>query len=119
MYVFGGGNYVPKYHGVNDVWCSEDGEHWTQLTEHAGWSPRLWFSSVVYRDHIWMLGGWSNNPSKNWGDVWYSKDGKDWKPLKFRNAEYAREEVEQVEGEEERQQRKGIYYKMQQVNDFM
>lgn len=30
---------------------------------------------------------------------------EDWKPLKFRNAEYAREEVEQVEGEEERQQR--------------
>ena len=82
MYVFGGGNYVPKYHGVNDVWCSEDGEKWTQLTEHAGWSPRLWFSSVVYRDQIWVLGGWSNNPSKNWGDVWHSKDGKDWKQLK-------------------------------------
>ncbi len=81
MYVFGGGNYVPKYHAVNDVWCSEDGEHWTQLTEHAPWSPRLWFSSVVYRDHIFVLGGWSNNPSKNWGDVWYSKDGKEWKQL--------------------------------------
>ena len=36
----------------------------------------------MYRDHIWVLGGWSNNPSKNWGDVWYSKDGKEWKQLK-------------------------------------
>lgn len=84
MYVMGGGNYVPEplYHAKNDVWCSEDGEHWEQLTEHAPWSPRLWFSAVVYREHLWVLGGWSNHPSKNWGDVWYSKDGKEWRQLK-------------------------------------
>jgi len=29
-----------------------------------------------------LLGGWSNNPSTNWGDVWYSKDGKTWNELK-------------------------------------
>lgn len=82
IYVFGGGNYVPKYQAVNDVWCSEDGDTWTRLTEHAQWSPRLWFSSVVYRDRMWVLGGWSNNPSKNWGDVWHSADGIEWTPLK-------------------------------------
>lgn len=81
IYVFGGGNYVPKYHAVNDVWSSEDGVKWTRETEHAPWSPRLWFSSAVYRDRMWVVGGWSNNPSKNWGDVWHSKDGKNWKPL--------------------------------------
>lgn len=81
MWVLGGGNYVPQYHAVNDVWCSEDGEHWECVTEKAPWSPRLWFSSVVYRDRIWVLGGWSNNPSKNWGDVWYSRNGKDWTKL--------------------------------------
>jgi hypothetical protein len=31
---------------------------------------------------MWVLGGWSNNPSKNWGDVWYSSDGKAWHELK-------------------------------------
>ena len=82
MWVFGGGNYVPKYHAVNDVWCSEDGVNWTQVTEQAPWHERLWFSSVVYRGHMWVLGGWSNKPSVNWGDVWYSKNGKDWKQLK-------------------------------------
>jgi hypothetical protein len=82
LYIFGGGNYVPQYHAKNDVWCSEDGVHWTQVTGDAPWNPRLWFSSVVYRDRMWILGGWSNNPSKNWGDVWYSKDGKDWRQLK-------------------------------------
>jgi len=82
MYVFGGGNYLPNYHAVNDVWCSEDGIHWTKVTDAAPWHPRLWFSSVVYRDRMWVMGGWSNNPSVNWGDVWYSKDGRDWKELK-------------------------------------
>lgn len=82
MWVFGGGNYVPKYHAVNDVWCSEDGVKWTKVTDAAPWSPRLWFSAVIYRERMWVLGGWSNNPSKNWGDVWYSKNGKDWKQLK-------------------------------------
>lgn len=82
IYVFGGGNYVPEYHALNDVWCSEDGANWTQVTSAAPWTPRLWFSSAVYRDHLWILGGWSNNPSKNWGDVWYSKDGQNWSELK-------------------------------------
>ena len=82
LYVFGGGNYVPQYHAVNDVWSSADGVQWTQETAAAPWHPRLWFSSVVHRDRIWVLGGWSNNPSKNWGDVWHSKDGKNWRQLK-------------------------------------
>jgi hypothetical protein len=82
IYVFGGGNYVPKYHALNDVWSSEDGVHWQQETEAAPWHPRLWFSSVVYRDRMWVLGGWSNEPSTNWGDVWSSQDGKTWTELK-------------------------------------
>lgn len=78
IWVLGGGNYVPDYHAKNDVWSSEDGEHWTRATESAPWSPRLWFSAVEYRGRIWVLGGWSNDPSKNWGDVWHSQDGKTW-----------------------------------------
>lgn len=82
IYVFGGGNYVPKYEAMNDVWSSSDGLHWEKVTDHAPWSPRLWFSAVTYRGHIWVIGGWSNNPSRNWPDVWYSKDGKSWTQLK-------------------------------------
>ena len=81
LWVFGGGSYVPKYHATNDVWCSDDGIHWEQITEHAPWSPRLWFSAVVHRQRIWVLGGWSNNPSENRGDVWHSRDGKTWTKL--------------------------------------
>lgn len=78
IYVFGGGNYVPTYKAMNDVWSSEDGIHWEKVVDKAPWHERLWFSSVVYRNCIWVLGGWSNNPYKNWNDVWYTRDGIHW-----------------------------------------
>ena len=92
IYVFGGGNYVPNYIARNDVWSSSDGKTWEKVTENAEWSPRLWFSSVVYRDRMWVLGGWSNNPSQNWGDVWYSSDGSHWQQLKSSTIWKARHE---------------------------
>lgn len=82
MYVFGGGNYVPEYAAMNDVWSSEDGVHWTQVSPKAPWHARIWFSSATYRDKLWVMGGWSNNPYKNWSDVWYSSDGINWHELK-------------------------------------
>lgn len=85
IYVMGGGNYVPDYKALNDVWSSSDGKTWECVAEHAEWSPRLWFSSVVYRDRMWVLGGWSNHPSKNWGDVWYSVDGSHWQQLQSKS----------------------------------
>ena len=81
MWVLGGGNYVPNHFALNDVWCSEDGVEWTQVTEDAPWEPRLWFSSVVYRNRIWVLGGWSQEEG-NMGDVWCSADGEHWTRLK-------------------------------------
>lgn len=81
MYVFGGGNYVPEYEAHNDVWSSADGVTWQEETSAAPWHARLWFSAVTYRGHMWVIGGWSNNPAKNWNDVWYSKDGRTWHEL--------------------------------------
>ncbi len=81
MWVFGGGNYVPRHFALNDVWCSEDGVEWTLVRENAPWEPRLWFSSVVYRNRIWVLGGWSQEEG-NMGDVWCSADGEHWTCLK-------------------------------------
>jgi hypothetical protein len=82
IYVLGGGNYVPQYVAYNDVWSSADGVNWQLETAAAPWHTRIWFSSVVYRNRIWILGGWSNNPYKNWSDVWYSQDGKNWTEFK-------------------------------------
>ena len=81
IYLFGGGNYVPAYHAKNDVWSSADGVHWILEHEAAPWSARLWFSTAIYRGRMWVLGGWSNNPSIDYGDVWSSKNGRDWERL--------------------------------------
>jgi hypothetical protein len=82
IWIFGGGNYVPEYEARNDVWSSEDGIHWTQVTKAAPWPARLWFSAVTYRGHMWVAGGWSREGNTNRGDVWYSNDGKNWTQLK-------------------------------------
>lgn len=82
MYVMGGGNYDPEYFGYHDVWSSVDGIHWREETAAAPWHERIWFSSVVWRNHMWVIGGWSGNPYKNWPDAWYSKDGKNWRLLR-------------------------------------
>ena len=81
MWLMGGGRWAPETVLHNDVWCSEDGVNWTQVTAAAPWAPRQWFSLVVYRNHMWVLGGWSRT-NGNFGDVWYTKDGKHWTELK-------------------------------------
>ena len=55
--------------------------NWTEVTAAAPWSARLWFSAVVYQGRMWVLGGWSRVPETNWGDVWFSRDGKEWSEL--------------------------------------
>ncbi len=80
IWVCGGGNYVPRHHALNDVWCSKDGANWTKVTDAAQWGPRLWFSALVYRDRMWVIGGWSKK-TDNYGDVWHCRDGKNWRQL--------------------------------------
>lgn len=92
IWVLGGGNYLPKNAAHNDVWSSSDGVHWTRETEHAPWEPRIWFSSVAYRDQLWVLGGSSKAPHKNLGDVWHSPDGKHWTELKTKDVWRSRHE---------------------------
>jgi hypothetical protein len=81
IWILGGGAWRPETIPKNDVWCSEDGVNWTEVTPAAPWAPRMWFSLVVYRDRLWVLGGWSRTHG-NFGDVWYSKNGRDWTELK-------------------------------------
>jgi hypothetical protein len=91
IYVLGGGNYVPDYQAKNDVWSSSDGVNWTCEAESAPWAPRIWFSAAVYRQRIWVLGGWSKEKD-NFGDVWHSADGKTWQRLETEHGWKARHE---------------------------
>ncbi len=72
----------PHYTTLNDVWCSEDGVHWTRVLEHAPWSPRMWFIPKVYAGRLWIIGGYDNANSVNLGDVWYTEDGREWHEFK-------------------------------------
>ena len=81
IWVLGGGNYTPGYKAFSDVWSSSDGKSWQKVTEAASWLARLWFSSLVYRDHLWVFGGWSDHPFQDSNDVWFSPDGKSWQAL--------------------------------------
>ncbi len=82
LWIMGGGHWNPENIPLNDVWCSEDGVNWTQVTDAAPWRPRMWFSLAVYRDRMWLLGGWSRADG-NYNDVWYSKDGANWTEMQF------------------------------------
>ena len=77
---------------LNDVWSSEDGEIWTESkppndrdgnkvskdTEGIDanwWLARADHTSVVFKDKIWVLGGYTG---KYLNDVWSSEDGETW-----------------------------------------
>jgi hypothetical protein len=80
IWIMGGGQRFPDPSSRNDIWNSEDGVHWNKVTSSAPWKPRMWFSTVVYRDRMWVIGGWDEPGNK--GDVWYSKDGVNWTEFK-------------------------------------
>lgn len=85
IWLIGGGIFTGSYYpftAYNDVWCSSDGRHWTKILDHAPWEPRIWGSSVVYKNRLWLIGGFQSEPEwKNLEDVWYSGDGMTWNRL--------------------------------------
>ncbi|WP_246067347.1 cadherin-like beta sandwich domain-containing protein [Paenibacillus koleovorans] len=85
LWLLGGGvmgsSYFP-FVAYNDVWSTSDGIHWERATAHAPWPARIWGSTVVYKNKMWMIGGYRAEPeSRHFGDVWYSTDGIEWTAL--------------------------------------
>ena len=60
----------------NDVWWSQDGKDWTEVTGSADFSPRNAHRVVAHNDKLWVIGGWDGT-LKN--DVWQSEDGENWR----------------------------------------
>ena len=72
------GNRKDKY-PVGDVWSSEDGVNWTQVTAMAPWSTREHAGVVVYKDKLWLTGGRVGELRDSWAsDMWHSPDGIKW-----------------------------------------
>lgn len=86
LFLLGGGTWRNDYFPFvawNDVWVTENGRDWHLVLEQAPWTPRIWGAAAVYRDRLWVLGGFRSDPTwENLGDVWYSSDGSHWYELK-------------------------------------
>lgn len=95
LWVIGGS--VQSYHPLKtyrDVWRSPDGIHWEQVTDEAPWLGRNWGSTAVYRDRMWLFGGFRSEPKwHNLNDVWYSADGATWHQLTTPDVWSARHEL--------------------------
>jgi hypothetical protein len=51
---------------------------WVKVTDRAGWQPRDSSGEIVYKDRLWLLGGWFESFAAPPRDVWSSTDGASW-----------------------------------------
>ncbi len=51
---------------------------WTRVAERTEWTPRDSCGEAVFRDRLWLLGGWLDSYSEPPRDVWSSADGRHW-----------------------------------------
>jgi N-acetylneuraminic acid mutarotase len=82
IFVMGGWSATSPQGGdfmhYNDVWSSTDGKSWEQLTADAAWAKRESFSTYVYSNKIFVVGGLASVPQRKFSDIYSSADGKVW-----------------------------------------
>ncbi|MBD3274445.1 MAG: hypothetical protein GF372_04000, partial [Candidatus Marinimicrobia bacterium] len=87
IYLFGGYRFDDITFSdifYSDVWswAEGDGINWTEEVDTASWAPRRDMATVVYDNQIWIIGGLTNNSSReNFGavsDVWSTTNGANW-----------------------------------------
>ena len=82
MWIVGGDPLLKHYQ--NDVWSSEDGAVWQQVTANAPWGQRNLHVTMVHDGKIWVMGGQTvpqfvpDVPEAFYNDVWNSADGVKW-----------------------------------------
>jgi len=57
---------------------AEEPPDWQLVTNNAGWQARDSQGELVFRDQLWIFGGWFNSYEAPPRDVWTSADGKQW-----------------------------------------
>lgn len=82
----------------NDVWVSGDVVNW--IDQHAKgtanvFSDRSGHQVVVYKNKLWVIGGYDRDTLQAKNDVWSSFDGLSWK-LEIANAAFTPREDHQV-----------------------
>ena len=56
---------------------------WVNVTNEAAYAPRDGAGALVFRDRLWLIGGWNPSDKKHFpricnNEVWSSVDGADW-----------------------------------------
>jgi Kelch motif len=76
LWLFGGADHAAPDRStdgfLNDVWLSDDGITWTEVTDAAPWSARDRAGVLVFNGELYLVGGQGR------ADVWRSSNGKDW-----------------------------------------
>jgi hypothetical protein len=60
---------------------------WTQITDNAPFAARDGAGALVFKDRMWLLGGWNPNDKAHFpricnNEVWSSTNGSDWTLVK-------------------------------------
>ncbi|HEX4952404.1 MAG TPA: hypothetical protein VF017_03280 [Thermoanaerobaculia bacterium] len=76
---------------LGDAWSSTDGATWQAAAGQPAWAPRNGHTATVFRDRLWLLGGWADRGGGsgqvlegNVNDVWSTADGLAWGPVTSR-----------------------------------
>jgi hypothetical protein len=81
IWILGGNVEGKSVVGANDVWYSENGVDWKQVTESAPWGPRAGSAafSLPEQNIIGICQGFTYEPRRQfYDDVWISTDGQQW-----------------------------------------
>ncbi len=84
IWVIGGWSGVRVH---NDIWSSPDGVTWEKEAEGTPLPPRAAHAAIVFRDRLWVTGGLyfdRNNDIRDRNDIWVSRDGHSWSPVRAR-----------------------------------
>lgn len=66
--------------GRSDVWRSDDGVTWEQVSTTAAWGPNFSMGMVTHNNALWMVGGtrFTQNALLGVDKAWTSTDGINW-----------------------------------------
>lgn len=89
MYLIGGidGNAAVESNGTvkyweaphkSDIWVTSDGKDWTLVTDKAPWKNRRSVTTAVFKNKLWLMGGWDQYDYRYDNKIWYTEDGENW-----------------------------------------
>ncbi|MEX0290168.1 MAG: hypothetical protein AB3N14_13750 [Flavobacteriaceae bacterium] len=84
IFVIGGRNIDgPSSFNLGDVWSSQDGISWENVTPQNAFAAREVLQLAVLNDKMFLMGGISRdandfNTVNHWRDIWFTNDGINW-----------------------------------------